>query len=183
MKRNILNLVFGILFIGTVTGCDNNTTTLDNGNKIESKGKCTATECIEKINVENTVEEINEIIGFEGELTDENYNKYYWELSEDSGIEVTYYSGEKGTIEVVIENDLLANKNVDFSKYDELQTKVKEGINYNDFISYIGNVKGTLIEKSSYSNKYLWVAEDGSYLKATFSSSSGDCTFVTGYVY
>ena len=52
----------------------------------------------------------------------------------------------------------------------------------NDFISYIGNVEGTIIEKSSYSTKYVWVSTDGGYLNGTFSSSSGNCTFASGMI-
>lgn len=183
MKKKVLGLIVGVLVVGTLTGCGKgNESTLDNGTKLESKGKCVATECIKQIKIENTVEEINDIIGFDGELTDEKYNKYYWELSEDTGIEVTYYSSNKGTIEVDIDRDLLANKNVSFSRYDELQPKIKEGITYDEFKTYVGNVDGTLIEKSSISNKYVWVAKDGSYLNGTFSNSSGKCTFASGMV-
>ena len=73
---------------------------------------------------------------------------------------------------------------MDFSRYDELKPKISEGITYDDFIKYIGNVDGILIEKSSYSKKYIWVAEDGrSYLNGTFSISTGKCTFISGMMY
>lgn len=184
MKKKVIKLVCGSIILGTITGCGlNNNTQLNDDSKLESKGNCTALECINKISVENSVEEINNIIGFEGELTDEKYNIYYWELSDDSGIEVSYYSGTTGTIEADIDRDIVANKDVDFSRYDELKTKINEGITYGEFISYIGNVEGTLIEKSSYSNKYVWVAEDGSYLNGSFSVSSGKCTFASGMIY
>ena len=71
---------------------------------------------------------------------------------------------------------------MDFSRYNELQPKIKEGITYNDFISYIGNVQGTIIEKSSTSTKYTWVSKDGSYLNGSFSNNSGKCTFASGRI-
>lgn len=89
-----------------------------------------------KINHEKTVEKINSIIEFEGELIDEEYNIYYWELSEETGVKMAYYLSTKGTV----------------------------------------------IEKSSYSTKYVWVAYDGGYLNRTFSSSSGNCTFASGMI-
>ena len=46
------------------------------GASTNTKGNCTAVECIKKINPEHTVEQINNIIGFEGELLDEKYQKY-----------------------------------------------------------------------------------------------------------
>lgn len=181
MKKQ--NLILGCIIISTLTGCSSvNLDSNTNQNNETTKGNCVATECIKKINPENTVEEINNIIGFEGELTDEKYNKYYWSLSESSGIEVTYYSSDKGTIVVDIDRDLFANDKVDFSKYDELKEKINDGISYDDFKTYIGNVEGTLIEKGRTSNKYVWVAKDGSYLNASFSNSSGKCTNATGMI-
>ena len=52
-------------------------------------------------------------------------------------------------ISIDYDRETLSNNKVDFSKYSELQPKIKEGITYNDFISYIGNIEGTIIEKSS----------------------------------
>ena len=40
--------------------------------------------------------------------------------------------------------------------------------------------EGTLIEKSSFSNKYRWVNGDGGYMDASFSKTSGKCTFAMG---
>lgn len=175
-------IIYEFLITMTLVGCSKNSTTTNIDKKLETNGNCTAVECIEKISIDNTVDEINKIIGIDGKLTDEKYNKYYWELSVDTGIEVSYYSGKKGTIKVDIEKDLLANKNIDFSKYEELQSKVKSGISYNDFIKYLGNTNGVLIEKSGITNKYIWVSKDGSYLNASFSNSSGECTFVSGMI-
>lgn len=185
--KKFLGLLCGILVLGTLTGCGNNATTGDNGDvsggsPSKTKGNCTAVECIKKINPENTVEQINNIIGFEGELIDEKYNIYYWELSEETGVKMAYYSSAKGTVTIDYDRDSLANSKVDFSRYSELKPKINEGISYNDFISYIGGVQGTVIEKSSYSTKYVWVSSDGSYLNGTFSSSSGNCTFASGMI-
>ena len=176
MKRKIF---LSITFICALclSGCMNNNSTINN-----TKGNCSATECIKMIKPENTVEEINNIIGFEGELTDEKYNIYYWELSEDSGIKVTYYSSSKGTIVVDMDRDLLKNNKVNFSRYNELKEKINSGISYDNFITYIGNVEGILIEKSSSTNKYIWVADDGSYLTGTFSNRNGNCTFASGMI-
>ncbi len=155
----------------------------DNKKALENtKGNCTILECMNKITPENTVQEINNIIGFEGELTDEKYNKYYWELSDDAGIEVSYYSGNKGTVVADVKKELLQNKDVNFSRYDELKSKINDGITYDEFISYIGNEDGIIVEKSSLSTKYMWVDKDGNYLKASFSNSTNKCTVATGMI-
>lgn len=180
MKKKVLSLFIGGFLLITLTGCSNVLTSKSSEEK--TKGNCTPIECIKQIEPENTVEEINKIIGVDGELTDETYNKYYWELSEDSGIEVTYYSSENGKIVADIDNNILKNNNVDFSKYDELKSKVNDGITYSEFITYIGNEDGTIIEKSSLSTKYIWVASDGSHITGTFSNSTNKCTYIIGTI-
>lgn len=183
MKKKLFSILLGVVLTVGLTGCGNNFTS--NGNNLSGekiKGNCIATECIKKIEPENTVEEINNIIGFNGELTDEKYNIYYWKISENTGVKVSYYSSKKGTISIDYDRDSLANSKVDFSRYNELQSKIKEGITYNDFISYIGNVQGTIIEKSSTSTKYTWVSKDGGYLNASFSNNSNKCIFVSGRI-
>ena len=187
-----LKIICAIFFVVICVGCGNNTTENNGGSNSDNndvnnstqttKGNCAPVECVGKIQIESTVEEINEIIGFDGELIDEKYNIYYWEFSEDSGIKVAYYSSPRGTITLDIDRDILANKKVDFSRYDELQPKIKEGITYDEFIKYIGNVEGTVTEKSSLSTKYTWVDTDGSYLTASFSKSSNKCSFASGWI-
>ena len=166
------------MFLILLCGCTN---LLNDDSKEETLGNCNVFECIKLINSSNTVEEINEIIGIDGELINEEYNIYYWELSENTGIEVAYYSSNKGTISCDYEYEMLSNDNVTFSNYEELQSKVKDGIYYNEFIKYIGNVDGVITEKNSYSTKYTWVSKDGKYLTGTFNSSN-KCTFIIGRV-
>lgn len=179
MKKTVKNLTMLLVGVLCLTGCGNKVST--NGkDETNIRGNCTAVECIKKINPESTVEQINNIIGFEGELIDEKYNIYYWEISEETGVKVAYYSSTEGTITIDYDRDSLANAKVNFSKYSELKSKINEGISYNEFISYIGGVEGTVIEKSSYSTRYVWVSSDGSYLNGAFSSSSGNCTYITG---
>lgn len=178
MKRKILLFIITcFIFQGCAVNEKNNQNVLEN-----TKGNCGVMDCINQIEPDNTVSEINSIIGFNGELIDEKYNKYYWELSDDTGIEVSYYSGSKGTIAVDVQKDLLKNNNVNFSRYDELKSEINGGITYDEFISYIGNEKGEIIEKSSLSTKYMWVDKDGNYLKASFSNSTNKCTVVTGMI-
>lgn len=176
--------IFLIIFLILITGCSSNVNN-DLNSLLTSKGKCSAFECINNIEPTNTVEEINNIIGIIGQLTDEKYNKYYWELSDDSGIEVTYYSGDTGTISVDFDNEVLKNEKVDFSKYDEIKSQLDSGqsLTYDEFVTKVGGVQGILIEKSEYNKVFIWVANDDSYLKATFSESTGKCTFIVGFVY
>lgn len=177
----------GILFMSILclilTGCGNNgeATNSNGGNTEIIKGNCTAFECIKQIEISNSLEEINNIIGFEGELVDEAKNKYYWEISENTGVEVIFYSGNKLNAKIVYDRDSLANKKVDFSRYEELKSKINDGITYDEFITYIGNVDGILIEKGSSTSKYIWVADEDRYLNATFNKEN-KCTFASGRI-
>lgn len=187
MKKKFLIGLMCFVFVMGLTGCGDNKTTkeTDKTTKTEEKsikGNCTAIECVKKLKSENTVEEINKVIGFEGKLTDEKYNKYTWEISDDESITATYYSSDKATIEATYDRDSLKNKKVDFSKYDEIQTALKSGnsLTYDEFKEKVGSVDGTLIYISSSSKKYVWVDKNGGYLTGTFSDSTGKCTFVIG---
>ena len=181
MKRFLYSFLLCLIVSILLTGCGLNNNKL-NVTTNDSKSSCEVIDCINQIKVENTVDEIKNIIGFDGELTDEKYNKYYWKLSEDEGVEVTYYSSDKGTIKIYFDKNSVANKNVDFSKYQEIKSLLDNGtsLTYNEFVSKVGGIEGTLIEKSAYSKKYIWVNLDGGYLNASFSETSGKCTIVTG---
>lgn len=139
-------------------------------------------EYIEKIKPEFTVAQINEVIGKEGELTDEKYNKYTWKITDDVEMLATYYSSKTATIKIDIPNKLLKDEKVDLSCAKELKSLVnsKDGVKYDDFVSKIGT-KGYLVEKSSSSVYYIWVNKDGGYIKGSFSTSSGKCTFFSAW--
>ena len=165
------------------SGNDNsNNSNINNNSENNEKttSKCTAIECIKQIKTESTVEEINQIIGFNGELVDERYDEYYWKISETSGISVTYYSGTTGNIKVDVEQDTLRDSRVNLSQMQTIKDKINDGLTYEQVKSYVGNVDGILIEKSSYSLNYIWVNANGGYMDAYFSVSDGYCTIMSG---
>ena len=187
MKKTLLKVVCALVIVTCLTGCGAVKEANGQGGKAEKtttaakiKGNCHALECINKIETSATVEDINAIIGFEGTLTDEKYNFYKWEISDKESIEAKYYSGKNPTVIANVENDTLKNSKVDFSKWNELKPLISKGITYDDFITYIGGQQGTLIEKSSSSNKYIWVNANGGYLSASFGATSNKCTFASG---
>ena len=59
MKNKIFYAFLGFSIVTILTGCGKET---DYSERLETKGKCVATECIKQIDVTDTVEEINEII-------------------------------------------------------------------------------------------------------------------------
>ena len=174
MKR-VFSVIMCISFILVLTSCGSDVI------QKKYKGNCRAVDCIKKINIENSIAEINTIIGFEGELIDLDYDKYYWKITDDSGLEISYGSDNKRKIRIDYNRDILANRNVDFSKYNEIIYLMESGesLTYDEFVSKIGNVEGTLIEKSQISNKYVWVDSFGEYITAKFSIITNKCTSVS----
>ena len=98
MKKSKLLVVtfMCMLSLFLVTGCASKTTKDevkkdDTKETSKLKAKCSALECIKKIEPENTVEEVNEIVGVEGKLTSEEYNIYEYDLGNDEKITLKYY--------------------------------------------------------------------------------------------
>ena len=144
-----------------------------------------------KLKVETTYEEINEIIGFEGDLASESkegavmaYKKYEWKLTDDTSIIVRLdeFKG-KTTAQISAEfpDKMIKNDKVDFSKVEELKTKINstEGLYYDEFVKLVGGVEGTLDSVTTFSHKYLWVNSNGGTLHATF-DENGKCTIFNG---
>ena len=187
MKKKIFVGILSLMLVFTVTGCTPksivNKTTGKEVSKKQIKGNCEALECIKKLKSENTVDEINKVIGFEGTLTDEKNKIYTWEITSDEKVTASYYSSDKATIEATYKNEELKNSKVDFSKYDEIQTALKSGssLTYDEFCKKV-NAEGVLYSISSYSKKYVWVNKNGEYLTGTFSNTTNKCTFVIGRI-
>jgi hypothetical protein len=185
MKKKLLVGLLSLVLVFTLTGCLPKKTTISGNQPVKKqiKGNCRALDCVKKLKPENTVEEINKVIGFEGKLTDEKYNTYTWEIATDEKITATYYSSNKATIDATYDREELKDKNVTFSKYDEIQTALKSNtsLTYDEFCKKV-NSKGYLYSVSSYSKKYVWVNKNGEYLTGTFSTSSNKCTFVIGRI-
>lgn len=197
MKKNILSkisllaLVFCLIF--ALSGCNSKNNNSDN-NKKDSNGSSKETmetskedlkvfDYIAQIKPENTVEEINNIVGSEGKLIDEKYNKYSWEITEDTTLTATYYSSKTATIAVSINDDLLKNSKTDLSGANDLKSAInsKDGVKYEEFAQKFGS-EGYVVEKTSTSTSYRWVSEKGGYIKASFSNSSNKCTFFSGMI-
>lgn len=167
-----VTILLCILSFLLVTGCSNDS---------EKKANCSSLECIKKIKVENTVEEVNKIIGVKGVLYDKENKFYRYDLDKGETIILKYYSSDKATVSASYDKKKLANKDVDLHNLSNLKKKVSNGITYNEFKKQIGGVEGTLIEKSELSNKYLWVSKNGGYITAIFKKKDNKCFYFSGY--
>ena len=174
MRKNklFITILLCIFFTLLVTGCSKDS---------DKKANCSALECIKKIKVDNTVEEINKITGVKGILYDKENKFYRYDLDNGETITLKYYSSDKAIISASYDKKKLANKNVDLHNLSSLKKKVSNGINYDEFKKQVGVVEGTLIEKSEVSNKYLWASKNGGYITAIFKKKDNKCFYFSGY--
>lgn len=78
-KSKLLStILLVILSFLLLTGCSNDS---------DKKANCSALECIKKIKLDNTVEEVNKIIGVKGVLYDKENKCYRYDL--DNGETIT----------------------------------------------------------------------------------------------
>lgn len=155
-----------------LTGCSNDS---------DKKANCASLECIKKIKVDNTVEEVNKIIGVKGVLYDKENKFYRYDLDNGETITLKYYSSDKATIIASYNKKKLANRKVDLSNLNSLKKKVKSGLTYDKFKEEIGGVDGTLIEKSEISKTYFWASKDGGYITSIFKNKDNKCFYFYGY--
>lgn len=106
----------------------------------EIKVNCSFFECMEKIDVTNNVEEINDITGIKGELSidEENYKVYNWHFEEGGIISLKYKIEDNITIPSV-ETTFIADtisQQGDFSNYTELYHFIENGelVTYQDVV-------------------------------------------------
>lgn len=98
MKKKILfGFICIVLLLGVTTGCNSktiaNNNSKTNSTKTESKGNCDVFECLDKIDTNAALEDVNKVIGFEGtsESSGNGWEKYEWKLNDDDIVTVTFY--------------------------------------------------------------------------------------------
>ena len=148
-----------------------------------SKGNCSVFECIEKLGGKMTLAEMNDIMGFEGELVsdEESYKVYSWELTEDTSIRSQFMLGSNtATISANYPSSAVP-KTADFSRWTEIQSKLKSGeaLYYDEFVEIIGGTQGVMKQKTEYNVTYEWENAEGGYLSGYF-NYEGKCTMATG---
>ena len=195
MKNILKTLCVASLVVIILAGCgtkkeagntNNDTTTK------ASKGNCTVFECVKKLSPDNTLEEVNNLIGFEGTVKQESDEKstskwkiYTWELTDDSSVEITIYENSK-TINIAstYPKDAVKNSGVDLSKANDMKSRINEsdGLMYDEVKELLGGVDGILIKRSSFSDTYIWSNSNGGNVTANFSPKTNKCTSFTGLI-
>lgn len=176
MKKKLSTILFcGIIILG-VTGCTNDTK-LDEKTKEEDivKGKCVVTECIKQLDTSNTIEEMNDIIGFEATKS-EYSEEHTWKLSKNNSITLKY-AGDSPILQATIDKESIKNENVKLLSSSELKEKLSNGsFTYNELVKMLDGIEGVLESKTKNSVGYIWVDKNNRTLGATFNNKSGKCT-------
>lgn len=170
----IFIVVLGALGILALEEKKNNENIATNTNEsIEKRGNYDVIEAIKHIEVTNTVEEINSILGFEGE-TSEFSKDTTWKI--DSKNWITLKKGNDSQIlQATIDKESIKNDNVTLPSQKDLQELLNKGITYEELVEKIG-AEGILSSKTSTSVGYTWADKSGQRLGATINNASGKCT-------
>jgi len=153
--------------------------------KFQTQYNSKVVELFNKLEADITLEEANKVIGFEGTLDSDSLPVYEWKVSDESSIRIQFSTYDEKAISMTMEVDTseIKNKNVDFSKIDEVKEKAQaEGLTYDEVKSYFGNVDGVIIEKSDGITRYIWVDEEESYIRVSFYKSTGKTASLTGMI-
>lgn len=149
---------------------------------VKTKGKCNVFTCMEKLSDSQSIEEMNETIGFEAELESEeaSYKKYKWELSENSSITAMVMSSGSKRLDAHYDLKII-NMKADFSKWDQIKKRISsKDLTYSEFVKLVGNVEGIITRKESDVITYHWYNKDGGYLFADFDTETGMCKLASG---
>jgi len=185
MKKIVLALV-SCLFVISIAGCssDNKDTA---SNKSDSKSSSSTVsdnsylDYINKIEVGDSLDQINEVIGSDGEVHSDNAT-YSWDIGNGGFVAVFRKDDTSSALSVEVSYDKkdVENKKVKIKDLDGLKSKVKEGISYDDFKENLGGVDGVLVSKGSVTKSYVWRSPDGSVVDAAFRLDDNMCNSFTG---
>lgn len=174
MKRKLCFLLVVCLLLTLVTGCTEKSKSVKQ-KKEEDKieGNCNVLECIKLIEPSNSIEEINEIIGFDG-VKSEYSEKYTWKLSNKTWIEATPSTSDNSySLSANFDKSTIKSDKADFSNFNELKSSLGKGesFTYEEINEKVGGVEGILAGKTSTSKRYIWVNKNEQTFSATFSDT------------
>lgn len=181
MKKLLTILLCGTIILGAATGCteQKEDTKKDTEVQEKSKGKCEVQECMGLINPDMKLEEVNEVIGFEG-VKDESEESYTWQLTSKTKIEIEYKDG-KGSISATYDKDQIKNDKLKISICYEIVNNIKkQNYTYEEMVEKLEGIEGNLRSYTPTSKMYSWVNKDGQTFLATFSKTNNwKCSIVS----
>lgn len=177
MKKKLLTILLGsALILGMATGCTTEKSTNGDADKQveeQAKGNCKVEECINQIEPKMKLEEVNELIGFEGEKKEDS-DTYVWQLTKKTKIEVEYKDG-LGSIKATYDKDEISNDDLKLATFHEIlgDMNKNKAYTYEEIVEKLGGIEGHLESKlTSGSKMYKWV-KDGQTFRVTFDGKTG----------
>lgn len=171
-------IITGLCIIGCVTGCTSDEKNDDKPKEEVAKGNCVVTECIKQLDTSHTIEEINNIIGFEGTKSEYSEERT-WELNSKNSITLKY-AGDSPILQATIDKETIKNESIKLPSSSELQTMLNNGsFTYEQLVEKLNGIEGTLSSKTTKSVGYIWVDKYNRVLSATFNNESGKCTIAS----
>ena len=172
--KKVVRIILYLSVLLLITGC----TSKKEVKEEKPKGKCKIEECIKLIGLNDNLEKVNEIIGFEGTKKD---NTYIRKLTSKQKVEVVF--DDTNSIKIKILDEKIKNNKTSFTKYSKLEKDLKDGKEIKiDDLNKAFKSKGVLIEKTSTKEIYKWVDKEDSYLEATINSTNGKCYRINGLI-
>ena len=179
LKKLMCALMIALSLV-VVTGCQEEQKQEQKEEEEVVKGKCDVKECIKLLKATNTIEEMNEIIGFEAEKS-EYSEEYKWQITKKTSL-TAKKSSENYILQTTMIKDEIASDKVDFGVYSELKELLDTGksFTYEEAVQKLGGVEGVLDSKTSTSDGYMWVDKHGRTFRATFSTTiNNKCSIMT----
>ncbi len=182
MKNKAVVVIIAIIFIVAIGilrilgGGEGNQNIAQNTEEtMETKGNYDVIEAMKHIEVTNTEEEINNILGFECEKS-EFSGECTWKLNSKNWITLKK-AGDSPILQATIDKETIKNENVTLPSRNELQEILNNGsLTYEEFVAKVGGVEGILESKTATSVGYIWVDKNKQALGTTFNNESGKCT-------
>ena len=174
LKNLMLGVMSVLCVLCFVTGCSKEKLNEQEEEKV--KANCSVEECMKKIEVTNTVEEINDIIGFESTIDAMIGSDPIWKFDSKNWISFKTSGNDNITIQATIDKESLKNDKIKLPSSSDLQKDLNNGsFTYEELVEKVGG-EGTLTSISKGSRSYTWVDKTGQKLGATFNNESGKCT-------
>ena len=169
MKKIICAIMIGLSLI-CVTGCQEQKQEEKKEEEVV-KGNCSVTECIKLLKATDSIEKMNEVIGFEAEKS-EYSDEYKWQITKKTSL-TAKKSGENYILQTTMNKDEIASDKVDFGVYNELKELLDSGVSftYEEAVQKLNGVEGILDSKTSTSDGYMWVDKHNKVFRATFSDT------------
>lgn len=174
LKKVLLSSIIFLSPLCFITGCAEEK--LDEKQKEEVKGNCSIVECMKKIQATNTMEEINNIIGFESTTDAMIGSDPIWKFDSKNWISIKTSGNNNTIIQATIDKESIKDDKIKLPSSSDLQKDLNNGsFTYEELVEKVGG-DGTLTSISEGSLSYTWVDKTGQKLGATFNSESGKCT-------